>query len=78
MYGASGFQVSGAEQILSMSAAEPDTKETVETVGTDDASVTDYTGQISDMASLLFLIIFFMGIIAGLLSAKIMWGRVKC
>ena len=36
-----------------------------------------YTQQLSDISSLLLLIIFFMGMAAGLVCASIMWRRVK-
>lgn len=36
-----------------------------------------YTQQLDDIASLLLLIIFFMGMAAGLVCASIMWRRVK-
>lgn len=36
-----------------------------------------YTQQLGDITSLLLLIIFFMGMAAGLVCASIMWKRVK-
>lgn len=42
-----------------------------------DAPAADYVQQLDNITSLLLFLIFFIGIGCGLISARIMWGRVK-
>ena len=56
---------------------EPVTYEgTVEPVS-DPVVTGDYAGYLENISALLLFLIFFVGIGCGLISARIMWGRVK-
>lgn len=56
---------------------EPETYEgTVEPVS-DPVVIGDYAGYLENISALLLFLIFFVGIGCGLISARIMWGRVK-
>lgn len=72
-----GILDAGAEspKIEMDSLEDSETSETISVI--EPVKVIDYTGQLSDISVLLTLIIFFIGVICGIVCGKIMWERVK-
>ena len=56
---------------------EEDPETYQETVVLDTSAAGDYVGYLENISALLLFLIFFVGIGCGLISARIMWGRVK-